>query len=34
VHVFLGGASGVSGTPQVSITGPDGAGALYGTSAD
>ena len=34
VHVFLGGAAGVSGTPQVSITGPDGAGALYGTSAD
>jgi len=34
VHVYLGGAAGVASAPQVSITGPDGAGALYGTAAD
>ncbi|MFO0602216.1 MAG: FG-GAP-like repeat-containing protein [Polyangiales bacterium] len=34
VHVYLGSAAGVRSAPQVSITGPDGAGALYGTACD
>jgi len=34
VHVYLGSAAGIRSTPQVSITAPDGAGALYGTSCD
>jgi hypothetical protein len=34
VHVYLGAAGGITSAPQVSITGPDGAGGLYGTAAD
>ncbi len=34
VHVFHGGAAGVVATPAVSLTGPDGAEGLFGSSVD